>query len=99
MVEERFMSAGFELVVIGAPLLQQQQLWLSSSFSSFLTTSVFFVRCMLLLCCFQQSINLCFPSASMRLRPRRTCSGVVCFGGFHIKRFQSLFLFLRGPLT
>lgn len=37
---------------------------------------------------------------SMRLRLKRTCSGVVvCFGGFHIKRFSVLFLFLRVDLT
>ncbi|KAL7240450.1 hypothetical protein ACSBR2_006159 [Camellia fascicularis] len=43
--------------------------------------------------------QLCFPTVSMPLRPKRTCSGVECFGGFHIKRFFYLFLFLRGPLT
>ncbi|KAK3013672.1 hypothetical protein RJ639_009642 [Escallonia herrerae] len=81
------MSAGSELAAIGAHL----KLWIS----------VIFVNlCMQQLCCFfQQSFSLCFPTVSMRLRPKRTCSGVECFGGFHIKRFFYLFLFLRGPLT
>lgn len=88
--EQGFMSAGFELVLIGALL----KLWLSSFISS-----LFLVLCNpLLLCCFQQSTHQCFSSASMRLRPERTCSGVVCFCGFHIKRFFYLFLFLRGPI-
>ncbi|KAG2718457.1 hypothetical protein I3760_03G221400 [Carya illinoinensis] len=29
----------------------------------------------------------------------RTCSGVKCFGAFHIKQFSFLFLFLRVGLT
>ncbi|KAL6350983.1 hypothetical protein AAG906_031569 [Vitis piasezkii] len=82
-----FMSAEFVLVVIGALL----QLWR-------ICFSVFYVHCMLLLC-LQQRTNLVFPSISMRLRPRRTCSGVKCFGGFHIKRFFYRFLFLREALT
>ncbi|KAL8120880.1 hypothetical protein AgCh_017890 [Apium graveolens] len=36
---------------------------------------------------------------SMRLRPKRTCSGVECFGGFVIMKYFYLFLFLRGPFT
>ncbi|XAR72357.1 hypothetical protein NMG60_11018969 [Bertholletia excelsa] len=69
------------------------KLWLS-------LFSLFYAFCMQLLCCLsQQRTNLCFPAVSMRLRPKRTCSGVVCFGGFRIKRFPNLFLFLRGPLT
>ncbi|CDP00612.1 unnamed protein product [Coffea canephora] len=47
----------------------------------------------------RRSSSLLFPTASMRLRPKRTCSGVECFGGFHIKRYLSLFLFFRGPHT
>ncbi|CAL5210060.1 unnamed protein product [Lathyrus oleraceus] len=39
------------------------------------------------------------PSVSMRLRPKRTCCRVVCFGGFEIQKFSNLFLFLRGDLT
>ncbi|KAM3203732.1 hypothetical protein P3L10_031358 [Capsicum annuum] len=46
------------------------------------------------LCCMQkQQIFSC--NYSMRLRPKRTCSGVVCFGGFHINRFLHLILLLR----
>lgn len=46
--------------------------------------------CMLFLCC---------SSVSMPLRPKRTCSGVECFGGFHITRFIHLFIFLREAFT
>ncbi|XVF43047.1 hypothetical protein PTKIN_Ptkin02bG0009500 [Pterospermum kingtungense] len=93
------MSAEFDLALIGAQL----QLWLSSStiVSSqfFVTASLLAVSCMIL-CFFRQSLNLVFPSVSMRLRSKRTCSGVECFGGFHIKqRFFYLFLFLRGDHT
>ncbi|KAM7484558.1 hypothetical protein LguiA_000567 [Lonicera macranthoides] len=81
------MSAGSELVLIGAP---------SKLCISFVASSVLFS----LLCCLhQQTLVLCSPSVSMPLRPKRTCSGVESFGGFHIKRFFYLFLFLRGPLT
>ncbi|KAL7001180.1 hypothetical protein U1Q18_002332 [Sarracenia purpurea var. burkii] len=83
------MSAGSELAVVISGALSKK-LWLS--FASF-----FFAP---RLCCLrQQRTNLCFPTVSMPLRPKRTCSGVECFGGFHIKRFFYLFLFLRGPLT
>lgn len=83
------MSAGFDLAVIGAPL----KLWISLSAAALLLVSLF--------CCVahQQNSTLSFPTVSMRLRSKRTCSGVECFGGFHIKRFFYLFLFLRGPLT
>ncbi|KAG6579195.1 hypothetical protein SDJN02_21817 [Cucurbita argyrosperma subsp. argyrosperma] len=85
------MSAGFDLAVIGALL----QLCFSSSSSSLL------LSCCMILCCFKQSLNLVFPSVSMRFRPKRTCSGVKCFGAFHIKRFSSfiLLLFRRGGFT
>ncbi|KAK1416146.1 hypothetical protein QVD17_31934 [Tagetes erecta] len=82
-----FMSATL-LAVIRAPL----KLCFSFSFTLFIS-SVF-------LCwCFQQGFILCFPTVSMRLRPKRTCSGVECFGGFHINRLFDLFLFFRGNLT
>lgn len=81
------MSAEFDLALIGAPL----KLWISSSsYSVLLVISV--LSCMLL--------NLGSQSVSMRLRSKRTCCGVKCFGGFHIKqRFFYLFLFLRGDFT
>ncbi|CAK9313631.1 unnamed protein product [Citrullus colocynthis] len=80
------MSAGFDLAVIGA-LLQL-------CFSSLL------LSCCMILCSFKQSLNLVFSSVSMRLRPKRTCSGVKCFGAFHIKRFSFLLLlFRRGGFT
>lgn len=50
-------------------------------------------------CSLVNRLNLVNPSVSMRLRPKRTCSGVECFGTFHIKRFSLIFLFLRGGLT
>ncbi|KAL8161323.1 hypothetical protein V2J09_012812 [Rumex salicifolius] len=46
------------------------------------------LHCVQVLCCFtKQSVLLCFSLSSMRLMPRRTCSGVEFFGGFHIDRF------------
>lgn len=100
---------GFGLAVIGALL----QLWVvsvssSSSSSSSLSSSslasapcsaAFGALCFMLLCRFCLRSNLVSSSVSMRLRSKRTCSGVECFGGFHIKRFSNLFLFLRGGLT
>nr|GLL32181.1 hypothetical protein DM860_008336 [Ipomoea trifida]GMD13606.1 EREBP-like factor [Ipomoea batatas]GMD15301.1 EREBP-like factor [Ipomoea batatas]GMD16776.1 EREBP-like factor [Ipomoea batatas]GMD21125.1 EREBP-like factor [Ipomoea batatas] len=70
--------------VFGAFLLK---LWLAVS-------SVLLNLCMqrFFLCCsVQQRVAVVFPSVSMRLRPKRTCSGVECFGGFHIKRFLHTF--------
>ncbi|KAG6672509.1 hypothetical protein I3843_16G063000 [Carya illinoinensis] len=87
------MSAGFDLVLIGALL----KLWLFSVATFSALFAIFF--CCMLLCFFRQRLNLVYCSVSMRLRPKRTCSGVKCFGAFHIKRFFSLFLFLRGGLT
>ncbi|KAI7734569.1 hypothetical protein M8C21_009821 [Ambrosia artemisiifolia] len=77
------MSASF-LTVTGAPLK------LCFSFAYVINSLLF---------CWssQQSLLLSFPSASMRLRPKRTCSGVECFSGFHINRLFDLFLFFRGP--
>ncbi|KAL2542604.1 Ethylene-responsive transcription factor [Abeliophyllum distichum] len=80
------MSRSSDLVVVfGAPL----KLCFSVSSSS--------ARCMqqFLCCALQQSTHLFFPFVSMRLRPKRTCSGVESFGGFHIKRILNLFLLLR----
>ncbi|CAA0825607.1 Ethylene-responsive transcription factor ERF118 [Striga hermonthica] len=43
------------------------------------------------LCCgLQQSSFSLYPTVSMRLRPKRTCSGVVCFGGYHINRLFNI---------
>ena len=50
-----FMSAGFDLVVIGALV---KKLWLSATF------------CCMIFCCFLQRLNL-VNSVSMRLRPKR----------------------------
>ncbi|KAL1568444.1 hypothetical protein AAHA92_00059 [Salvia divinorum] len=86
------MSASFDLAaVFGAP---SSKLCFSSS------SSLFSAHCMReSLCCLpQQSALSLVPTVSMRLRPKRTSSGVQCFGGYHINRFN-LFLFLRGPLT
>lgn len=88
------MSAEFDLALIGAPL----KLWISSS--SYSVLLVISVLSFMLLCFFEQSLNLGSQSVSMRLRSKRTCCGVKCFGGFHIKqRFIYLFLFLRGDFT
>ncbi|KVH97629.1 hypothetical protein Ccrd_000292 [Cynara cardunculus var. scolymus] len=78
------MSAS-SLAEIGAPL----KLWI---------TFALLIWCYSPLCCFsQQRFHLRLPTVSMRLRPKRTCSGVECFGAFHIQGFSSLFLFLRRP--
>ncbi|KAF8033096.1 hypothetical protein BT93_D1863 [Corymbia citriodora subsp. variegata] len=98
------MLVGFGLAVIGALL----RLWVvsvssfppsQSSSSSLASAAALGALRFMLLCGFRPRSNLVPSSASMRLRPRRTCSGVECFGGFHIKRFSNLFLFLRGGLT
>lgn len=60
-----FMSAEFDLALIGAPL----KLWISFSSSSVLLV-ISAVSCMLL-CFFEQSLNLGSQSVSMRLRPKR----------------------------
>ncbi|CAN1181338.1 hypothetical protein LINPERPRIM_LOCUS6189 [Linum perenne] len=108
------MSAEFDLaVVIGAPLKLSPSVFISTLaaakstvasyviFSSSVVASLsrFCFPRYMLLCCSQQSSLLRFASASMRLRPKRTSSGVKCFGGFHINRSSHLFLFLRGGLT
>lgn len=76
------MSAGFDLAVIGALL----QLCFSSSSSLLLS-------CCMILCCFKQSLNLVFPSVSMRFRPKRFvggfffsfyCLDLFCFLGFNL---------------
>ncbi|EPS64842.1 hypothetical protein M569_09940, partial [Genlisea aurea] len=39
------------------------------------------------LCCYLQQGTRFFASpVSMRLRPKRICSGVVCIGAYHINR-------------
>lgn len=47
----------------------------------------------------EQSVRSFFPTGSMRFRPKRTCSGVVYFGGYHINHCFNIFLFFREPLT
>ncbi|CAH1416893.1 unnamed protein product [Lactuca virosa] len=80
-----FMSAS-SLAGIGAPV----KLWVDTSA---------LLICFTLCCIIQQSFYICFLTVSMRLRPKRTCSGVECFGCFHIQRRAfSLFLYLRRPV-
>ncbi|CAI0459145.1 unnamed protein product [Linum tenue] len=105
------MSAGFNLAVIGAPLKLS---CISISASAKVIVSVVVSSLSSAVagpsrCCRPRFIQLCCPQQrtaprssvdSMRLRPKRTSSGIVeCFGGFHINRFSHLFLFLRGGLT
>lgn len=84
------MSAGFDLVIRGA---SQEQLWLSSIHSQSILL-VFIISLVLL-----QHLCQWLQTASMRLRSKRTGSGVECFGAFHIQRFLYMFLFFRGALT
>ncbi|KHN05571.1 hypothetical protein glysoja_035771 [Glycine soja] len=87
------MSSWFILAVIGAPL----KLFIVYAFVSFfLTLFVCYCCCMLHCILSHNTVNL---PVSMRLRPKRTCCGVECFGGFHIQRFSYLFIFLRGDFT
>lgn len=77
------MSAEFDLALIGAPL----KLWISSSsYSVLLVISV--LSCMLL-CFFEQSLNLGSQSVSMRLRSKRYFS----FHGFFLYFIFSIFIF------
>ncbi|TKY50827.1 hypothetical protein E2542_SST22333 [Spatholobus suberectus] len=87
------MSSGFILAVIGAPL----KLFIVYVFVSFVLTLFACSSCCMLHCILNH--NIVSPSVSMRLRPKRTCCGVECFGGFHIQRFSYLFIFLRGDFT
>lgn len=66
------MSAEFDLALIGAPL----KLWISSS--SYSVLLVISVLSFMLLCFFEQSLNLGSRSVSMRLRSKRYFS----FHGF-----------------
>ncbi|KAG8382912.1 hypothetical protein BUALT_Bualt05G0129000 [Buddleja alternifolia] len=85
------MSASSDLAVFGAQLKL-------CSISSSISSSINSAHCMhkSLCCVLQQSSQFLFPTVSMRLRPKRTCSGVECFGGYHINRLFILFLFFRG---
>ncbi|KAF8040242.1 hypothetical protein BT93_B2472 [Corymbia citriodora subsp. variegata] len=89
------MSAGFELGFTGAVLQHS----LSSSAPSCSAYDLFITVACCALCCFWQRLNLVSSSVSMRLRPKRSCSGEECFGGFHIKPFSNPFLFLMVVLT
>lgn len=74
------MSVGSELVAIGSQLKH----WISFA-------SVFLSICIQLqLFC----LHLC-PKVSMRLRPRRTCSGVDCWGFSYNENFLSFLVFKR----
>lgn len=85
------MSAGSDLAVVFGDSLKLGFSYISSSSAHCMRKS---------LCCkLQQSAHFFFPTVSMRLRPKRTCSGVECFGGYHINRLFHLFLFFRGFLT
>lgn len=77
------MSASFDLVVVSGALLKL----------SFSSIPSFSARCMQkALCCSIQQSDLSFsPTVSMRLRPKRTCTGVVCFGGYHINRLLNVY--------
>ncbi|XP_061339484.1 uncharacterized protein LOC133286140 [Gastrolobium bilobum] len=92
------MSSEFDLEVIGALLeLIGAHFWIVTT--SFLLTLAVGSVCCMLFCTLRQRLSLVNPAVSMRLRSKRTCSGVECFGGFHIQKFSHLFLFLRGDFT
>ncbi|KAF8094036.1 hypothetical protein N665_0371s0018 [Sinapis alba] len=86
------MSAGFESKAVILSLLNISCL-ISSSSSSSTTRSK---SCLAALhFCSKQRLVLESPSLSMRLRPKRTCSGVEVFGGFHIKQQKFSFFIVR----
>lgn len=86
------MSASFNLVIGGAHEQLSFSSCLSFSFSSLST--IFFI--FFTLCMQSWGLKQALLTDSMRLRSKRIGSGVECFGGFLIKRFLHLFLFLRG---
>ncbi|KAG7651013.1 hypothetical protein ISN45_At01g059160 [Arabidopsis thaliana x Arabidopsis arenosa] len=87
------MSAGFEstvilsLIHISSPISSSSSPS-SSSLKSCLLNALHF-------CCNKQRLVLETPSLSMRLRPKRTCSSVEVFGGFHIKQQKFSFFIVR----
>ncbi|CAF1904812.1 hypothetical protein Bca4012_049680 [Brassica carinata] len=83
------MSAGFESKALISSLINISCPISSSACSnSGLANALHF--------CSKQRLVLEIPSLSMRLRPKRTCSGVEVFGGFHIK--QQKFSFFHSSL-
>ncbi|KAF8052621.1 hypothetical protein N665_1533s0007 [Sinapis alba] len=88
------MSAGFESKAVILSLLNISCLISSSSSSSSSTTRS--KSCLAAIhFCSKQRLVLESPSLSMRLRPKRTCSGVEVFGGFHIKQQKFSFFIVR----
>ncbi|CAG7904094.1 unnamed protein product [Brassica rapa] len=86
------MSAEFESKAVILSLLNISCL-ISSSSSSTTTRSK---SCLAALhFCVKQRLVLESPSLSMRLRPKRTYSGVEVFGGFHIKQQKFSFFIVR----
>ncbi|KAK9750329.1 hypothetical protein RND81_02G188000 [Saponaria officinalis] len=83
----------FVSIILETPL----NLWKFYHLNTILLFIVF--HCANICCSLQQTKSLRFSPVSMCLRPKRTCSGVICFGCFHIKRFIALFLFFRETLT
>ncbi|KAL0701189.1 hypothetical protein Bca4012_057311 [Brassica carinata] len=84
------MSAGFDSRAVILSLLNISCLISSSSSSTTRSESCLAAA---LHFCSKQRLVLQSPSLSMRLRPKRTCSGVEVFGGFHIKQ-QKFSLFI-----
>ncbi|KAL1223286.1 hypothetical protein V5N11_010862 [Cardamine amara subsp. amara] len=87
------MSAGFESTVI-LSLINNISSSISSSSSSS-SSSLKTCLAKALHFCSKQRLILETPSLSMRLRPKRTCSGVDVFGGFHIKQQKFSFFIVR----
>jgi len=85
------MSAKSDLVVIGSSSSSSLKLWKSySSVSSVLL--LVFAHCMQLCCLSQQSPNLCFSPASMRLRPKRYMGFSTCSFDFNNTRVLVLLI-------
>ncbi|EOA34853.1 hypothetical protein CARUB_v10022434mg [Capsella rubella] len=89
------MSAGFESTVILSLIHLSSPIYSSSSSSSTPSSSLKSGLLNALHFCSKQRLVLQTPSLSMRLRPKRTCSGVEVFGGFHIKQQKFSFFIVR----
>ncbi|CAA7058142.1 unnamed protein product [Microthlaspi erraticum] len=89
------MSAGFESAVILSLINISSPISSSSSTSPLKSGLAAAVSSNAVHFCSKQRLILEIPSLSMRLRPKRTCSGVEVFGGFHIKQQKFAFFIVR----
>ncbi|KAL0800938.1 hypothetical protein Bca101_056114 [Brassica carinata] len=87
------MSAGFESKAVISSLINNISCPISSS--SCLKPVLRATSNAFHFCSKQRRLVLETPSLSMRLRSKRTCSGVEVFGGFHNKHQKFSFFIVR----